>query len=278
MVRSFPTAPPCAWADRGMSQSHGAVAGRHAGPHPALPGTIAPAPPPAPLAICAGLAEALAAGPGGSADASEPWGQASAAGAGVLDHLAAHAGQGHDLRPGDFRDLVYGELQGQAVRRDAAAHPLVCFRRSREAGPRAWAMPPGLVICRAEWGRLARAAAAPDPWLSRPMRLARADPAERRVGLAAHDFQQAWGGAGGADPRPPRCRGRDHPVALAEPAGEPLGGCPDQPGSAGAGADIRARGRRWLDLPRLQAQPLDGSRLRAAPRPSRPRRRCATCR
>lgn len=220
------------------------------------------------LADLRALAQALAAGPDGDADASELWGKASGGLArGVLDHLAAHAHQGHDLRPGEFRDLLYGELQGQAVRQDVAAHPLVRFRGPREARTEAVGEAAGLVVLaglnEGGWPQ----ALPPDPWLSRPMRLAAGlTLPERRVGLAAHDFQQAVGA-----PQVVLSRARRDAEAETIPSRwlnrlvNLLGGLPDQEGPR-ALAEMRARGQYWLDLAALQAQP----RMRLAPvaRPS----------
>lgn len=210
------------------------------------------------------LAEDLAAGPGGDAAVSELWGKASGGLArGVLDHLAAHAALGHDLRPGEFGDLLRGELQAQAVRQDVAAHPLVRFRGPREARTEAV----GLVILsglnEGGWPQ----ALPPDPWLSRPMRLAAGlTLPERRVGLAAHDFQQAAGAA-----RVILTRARRDADAETIPARwlnrltNLLGGLPAQDGPQALAA-MRARGQDWLDLAEAQARPRQ--RIAAAPRPS----------
>lgn len=214
------------------------------------------------------LAQALAAGPGGDADASELWGKASGGLArGVLDHLAAHADQGHDLRPGEFRDLLHGELQGQAVRQDVAAHPLVRFRGPREARTEAVGEAAGLVVLaglnEGGWPQ----ALAPDPWLSRPMRLAAGlTLPERRVGLAAHDFQQAVGAAQVVLTRARRDSDAETiPSRWLNRLVNLLGGLPDQQGPQ-ALAEMRARGKSWLDLAELQGQPP--ARIPPARRPS----------
>ncbi|MGA0616432.1 double-strand break repair protein AddB [Paracoccus sp. KR1-242] len=214
------------------------------------------------------LAEDLAAGPGGSADASELWDKAAGGLArGVLDHLSAHAEMGHDLRPSEFRDLLYAELQGQAVRQDVASHPLVRFRGPREARTEAVGEVAGLVILaglnEGGWPQ----ALPPDPWLSRPMRLsAGLTLPERRVGLAAHDFQQAVGAA-----QVVLCRARRDAEAETIPSRwlnrlvNLLGGLPDQLGPE-ALAEMRGRGQAWLDLAELHARPR--MRLEPARRPS----------
>lgn len=214
------------------------------------------------------LAQDLAAGPGGDADASVLWAKASGGLArGVLDHLAAHAALGHALRPGEFGDLLTGELQGQAVRQDVAAHPLVRFRGPREARTEAVGAAAGLLILaglnEGGWPQ----ALPPDPWLSRPMRLAAGlTLPERRIGLAAHDFQQAVGAQQvilsrarrDADAETIPSRWLNRLVNL-------LGGLPEQDGPR-ALEEMRARGQYWLALADLQGRPR--ARLTPARRPS----------
>ncbi|MDS9466782.1 double-strand break repair protein AddB [Paracoccus sp. MBLB3053] len=203
------------------------------------------------------LAEDLAAGPEGNADASELWGKAAGGLArNVLDHLASHAEQGHDLRPGEFRDLLYDELQGQAVRQDVASHSLVRFRGPREARTEAVGEAAGLVILsglnEGGWPQ----SLPPDPWLSRPMRLsAGLTLPERRVGLAAHDFQQAVGAAEVIITRARRDADAETiPSRWLNRLLNLLSGLPDQ-GGPEALAQMRERGKRWLGLVALQAEP-----------------------
>ncbi|KGJ05692.1 double-strand break repair protein AddB [Paracoccus halophilus] len=229
---------------------------------------LAPRPLPARLSDLRGLAEALAAGPGGDVDASNLWGKVSGGLArAVMDHLAVHAAQGHDLRPGEFSDLLYAELQRQAVRQDVAAHPLVRFRGPREARTEAVSADAGLVILaglnEGGWPQ----ALAPDPWLSRPMRLAAGlTLPERRVGLAAHDFQQAVAARQVILSRARRdAEAETIPSRWLNRLVNLLNGLPDQQGPQ-ALAEMRARGRYWLDLAELQAQPR--RRLAPARRPA----------
>lgn len=227
-----------------------------------------PRPMAARLADLRGLAQDLAAGPEGDAQASELWAKASGGLAdAVLNHLAAHAHLGHDLRPGEFGDLLYGELQAQAVRQDVAAHPLVRFRGPREARTEAVGQAAGLVILsglnEGGWPQ----ALPPDPWLSRPMRLAAGlTLPERRVGLAAHDFQQAVGAARVILTRAHRdAEAETIPSRWLNRLVNLLGGLPDQQGPQ-ALAQMRARGQHWLDLADHQARPRH--RLTPAQRPS----------
>ncbi|MTH78247.1 double-strand break repair protein AddB [Paracoccus aestuariivivens] len=214
------------------------------------------------------LAGVLASGPDGDADASELWAKASGGLArNVLEHLATHAHLGHDLRPSEFRDLLYDELQGQAVRQDVASHPLVRFRGPREARTEAVSQSAGLVILaglnEGGWPQ----SLPPDPWLSRPMRLsAGLTLPERRVGLSAHDFQQAVGAAEVIMTRAHRdAEAETIPSRWLNRLVNLLGGLPDQDGPA-ALKQMRERGQRWLDLAEVQAQPRH--QLAPAKRPS----------
>lgn len=224
----------------------------------------APRPLAARLVDLRGLAQDLAAGPGGSADASELWGKAAGGLArGVLDHLAVHADLGHDLRPAEFRDLLHEELQAQAVRQDVAAHPLVRFRGPREARSEAVGQVILAGLNEGGWPQ----ALPPDPWLSRPMRLAAGlTLPERRVGLSAHDFQQAVGAAQVILTRAHRDADAETiPARWLNRLTNLLGGLPAQDGPQ-ALEDMRKRGQHWLDLAKAQAQPQ--RRLSPAARPS----------
>ncbi|WP_294924690.1 double-strand break repair protein AddB [uncultured Paracoccus sp.] len=228
----------------------------------------APRPLPDRLDDLLSLAQALAAGPGGDADASRLWasrdGQLARA---VLALLRDHAHHGYDLSPGDLSDLLLSEMNRQAVRLDAQPHPLVRFRGPREARVE----DAGLVILaglnEGGWPQ----AVEPDPWLSRPMRLAAGLLLpERRIGLSAHDFQQAI-----ARPQVILTRARRDAEAETIPARwlnrltNLLGGLPGQNGRQ-ALAGMRERGRKWLDLAGLLARPRMGAEPARRPSPIPP--------
>ena len=109
---------------------------------------------------------------------------------------------------------------------------------------------------------------AADPWLSRPMRRDFGLPApERRIGLAAHDFAQATGRAGGrADARAARRGHADRAVALAAAArwiaAQPSASSRDNPCASRPGSTGRRRSTaptavesRWQ--PPAPCPPLD---------------------
>lgn len=212
------------------------------------------------------IAEAWAAGPGGEAGASRLYAeQAGEKARAVLDHLARHAAEGPEMGAHDFAALLADQLQGQAVRAEADAHPLVRIRGPREARTEAV----GLVILgglnEGGWPQ----APDPDPWLSRPMRRqAGLTLPERRIGLSAHDFQIA-----AAAPQVVLTRARRSDEAETIPSRwlgrltNLLGGLPAQ-GGPQALAAMRARGQLWIDLAAALAAPTPGDIAPPAPRPS----------
>lgn len=223
-----------------------------------------PRPLPERLAEHLALAEALAAGPGGTAGASRLWlRRGGTLARGMMDRLRAHAGPRHQLDPQGFSDLLLAQLQAQAERHDPEAHPLVRIRGPREARTEAH----GLVILgglnEGSWPQ----ALAPDPWLSRPMRLAAGlTLPERVVGLAAHDFQQGVAAGEVILTRAARdAEAEAVPSRWLNRLTNLMAGLPAQHGPE-ALADMRARGAVWLDLARRLALPQ--REISRAPRPS----------
>ena len=105
----------------------------------------------------------------------------------------------------------------------------------------------------------------PDPWLSRSMRAALGlPPPERRIGLAAHDFQQAAGAPRVLFSR--AIRDADSPTVASRwltRLTHLLSGLGERGTEALAG--MRARGQRWRDLAMAMEDPAPRAR---APRPS----------
>ena len=135
------------------------------------------------------LAEALAAGPGGTPEASELWqAEAGRSARRIFDELCREAGHGGAFAAHDYADLVAALLDAGSVRQPEGAHPGIRILGTLEAraGGADLVILGGLTD--GGWPELPP----PDPWLSRRMRLdAGLLLPERRVGLAAHDFQQA---------------------------------------------------------------------------------------
>lgn len=180
--------------------------------------------------------------PGGASLWERREGEAARA---ILDGLIAEAPHGGDMTAPDFVDLVTGLLAGVVVPPGVEAHPLVHIQGTQEVR----ATTADLVIL----GGLTEggwpAAPAPDPWLSRPMRLqAGLLLPERRIGLQAHDFQQAANA-----PRVVLSHAHRDDEAETVPSRwlnrivNLLGGLRDT-GGPQALAAAQARGRHWLDL------------------------------
>ncbi|ARJ69552.1 double-strand break repair protein AddB [Paracoccus contaminans] len=212
------------------------------------------------------LAEIWAAGPGGDVEASQLYAeQAGEQARAVLDHLALYAGRGPAAGAHDFAALLADQLQAKAVRTEADAHPLVRIRGPREARTEAT----GLVILgglnEGGWPQ----ALDPDPWLSRPMRRqAGLTLPERRIGLAAHDFQIA---VAAEEVVLTRARRNDEaetiPSRWLNRLVNLMAGLPGQ-GGPEALEGMRARGRAWLDMAAALAEPQPADRAPPAPRPS----------
>jgi double-strand break repair protein AddB len=135
------------------------------------------------------LAEALAAGPGGGGSGALWAGAAGATARATLDTLAAEAVHGGDVTPTAFADLL-GHLLARAEVREPAGVPDPRIRLHGTLEARVQGA--DLVILgglnEGSWPGAAPA----DPWLNRAMRAAAGLLLpERRIGLAAHDFQQA---------------------------------------------------------------------------------------
>lgn len=135
------------------------------------------------------LSETLAQGPNGT-DGGELWQKkAGQAARKVMDSLAENADYGGDLTARDFAGLVATALrQGEDVRDRDTPHPDIMIWGTLEARVQG----ADLVILAGLNDGTWPEPPAPDPWLNRKMRFdAGLLLPERRIGLSAHDFQQA---------------------------------------------------------------------------------------
>lgn len=209
------------------------------------------------------LAEAIAGGSQDRASSGTLWhyqtGQAALA---VLETLIAEAGHGGEMTARDFTALLDNLLQAEAVHDRDADTGTVKFWGTIEARVQG----ADLVILgglnEGVWPESAR----PDPWLNRRMRLdAGLLLPERRIGLAAHDFQQAI-----AAPRVwlTRARRSDDAETVASRwlnrLTNLLDGLDEQGGRAALAA-MRARGATWLAWAEALERPEP---VPPAPRPS----------
>jgi ATP-dependent helicase/nuclease subunit B len=225
----------------------------------------------APLSACIethiSLAETLSSGPFGSVAASGLWQkEAGKEAAHVIDELRREAAHGGSFAPADYTALITRLLQAGSVRQTEASHPQIKILGTLEAR----AQGADLVILGGMNEGVWPDMPPPDPWLSRKMRL---DSGlllpERRIGLAAHDFQQAIAAQRVVITRALRDTDAENvPSRWLNRLKNLLNGLPDV-GGPEALANMRARGQSWiqtavsLDIPRLSLAPA----TRPSPRP-----------
>jgi inactivated superfamily I helicase/RecB family exonuclease len=207
-------------------------------------------------------AEAICAG-SSSDDASELWNRkAGETCRKAFDALIENAGFGGKLSARDYADLVDSLLRAEEVRDRDAPHPQILIWGTIEAR----VMGADLVILGGLNEQSWPDAPPADPWLNRRMRqqVGLLLP-ERRIGLSAHDFQQAVGAkevwlsravrSEDAETVPSRWINRLTNLLR----GLPVTGGPD------ALDAMQSRGRHWLRLGRALEKPIFAP---AAPRPS----------
>ncbi|MDR7124508.1 double-strand break repair protein AddB [Pseudotabrizicola sp. 4114] len=216
------------------------------------------------------LAERLSRGPAPDGT-GELWQEAPGEAAlAFVTGLEAEAVHGGDLSPGEFRDLFDGLISGEEVRAPMIAHPGVMIWGTLEARVQG----ADLVILAGLNDGTWPALPPPDPWLNRRMRLdAGLLLPERRIGLSAHDFQQAV-----AAPRVVLSRALRNAEAETVPSRwinrltNLMDGLPGRNGPD-ALRQMRARGKTWLDLAAAMDRPLPAPdaglipATRPAPRP-----------
>lgn len=202
------------------------------------------------------LAEAL------SQDPAMLWGaSAGRAAQEVMQDLQTQADAGDELSPRDYAALVGNLLQGVEVHDRDAGHPHLLIWGTLEA--RVQSAPTVILggLNEGSWPQLPGA----DPWLNRRMR-AKAGLLlpERRIGLAAHDFQQAI-----AAPQVLLTRAlRDDetetvPSRWLNRLTNLMAGLPD---GAPCLEQMRERGARWVAQAEAQDRPTAAPK--PAPRPS----------
>lgn len=195
----------------------------------------------------------------------------------VLSRLEREAEHGDDMNAREFADMLTALLEREEVRDRDAPHPRIMIWGTLEAR----VMGADLLVL----GGLNEGSwpdnPAPDPWLNRRMR----DRAglllpERRIGLSAHDFQQA---AGAREVWLSRARRSEDaetvPARWLNRLTNLLNGLPEQDGPV-ALAGMRARGEIWLAWAgELECAPSLPAASRPSPRPpiaARPQRLSVT--
>lgn len=180
----------------------------------------------------------------------------------TVSNLAENAKFGGSMRPVDYGALFYSILSSEQVRSARDPHPNIMIWGTLEARVQGADL---LILSGLNEGSWPEAPS-PDPWLNRDMRrqLGLLLP-ERRVGLSAHDFQQA---AATKEVWLTRCiRSEDAqtvPSRWLNRLENLLSGLPDQGGRDALG-QMKARGQAWISMAGALEEPQD---IPAATRPS----------
>ncbi len=211
------------------------------------------------------LANAIASGPK-QTDDHELWKRkAGEKAAEVMAELTTQANHGGTLSASDYADLVGALLATDEVRDRDAPHTGVMIWGTLEARVQG----ADLIIMGGLNDGTWPEAPPPDPWLNRQMRLkAGLLLPERRIGLSAHDYQQAI-----AAPEVWLTRAIRSDEAETVPSrwlnrlGNLLNGLADT-GGPEAWNDMQARGAKWLDQTRaLEVIERVDPAIRPSPRP-----------
>ncbi|WP_019954323.1 double-strand break repair protein AddB [Yoonia vestfoldensis] len=208
------------------------------------------------------LAESFCAGPALSG-AGGLWAEAAGREAQrICTDLRIHAGSGSTMSPRDYAALFGKILSGGVVRDRDAGHPQILIWGTLEARVQG----ADLTILGGMNDGVWPEAPAPDPWLNRMMRAqAGLLLPERRVGLSAHDYQQAVAGREVWITRAKRSSDAETiPSRWVNRLTNLLGGLPAQGGDTALKA-VRARGDDWLAKAAKLAAPT-----RETPKAKRP--------
>ncbi|MCB1336385.1 MAG: double-strand break repair protein AddB [Maritimibacter sp.] len=207
------------------------------------------------------LAEAFAAGPDASGSGAlwdKPAGREAAR---IVAELTRDAPHGGNFAQADYRDLFAAILARGEVRDPISPHPGVQIWGTLEARVQGVDLVILAGLNDGTWPELPK----PDPWMNRQMRhKAGLLLPERRIGLSAHDFQQAIAAPEVVLTRAVRDdESQTVPSRWLNRLTNLMQGMSDQ--GAAELAAMRARGQVWLD----RAEALDAvDRVPPAPRPS----------
>tara|TARA_R110002051_G_scaffold38640_5_gene82002 strand:+ start:5514 stop:8450 length:2937 start_codon:yes stop_codon:yes gene_type:complete len=181
----------------------------------------------------------------------------------VCDNLAAHADVGGTLNPREYAAMFGAILADGTVRNPDGAQPNILIWGILDARVQS----ADLVILGGMNEGIWPEAAAPDPWLNRNMRKqAGLLLPERRIGLSAHDYQQAVAGKEVWISRAKRsAEAETVPSRWVNRLVNLLGGLPDQNGQI-ALERMRSDGNNWLEKSAALSMPI--RKLEPAKRPS----------
>ncbi|SMX41165.1 double-strand break repair protein AddB [Octadecabacter ascidiaceicola] len=179
----------------------------------------------------------------------------------VMTELQSHADAGGEMSAREYRRLVNNILSAAEVRDRDAGHPQVLIWGTLEARVQSAELVILAGLNEGTWPE----APTPDPWLNRPMRKqAGLLLPERRIGLSAHDYQQAVCASEVVLSRSVRSdEAETVPSRWVNRLTNLLGGLEGGPECLNA---MRERGRHWLSLAASIAAPT--KQIEPAPRPS----------
>ncbi|HCP81222.1 MAG TPA: double-strand break repair protein AddB [Octadecabacter sp.] len=179
----------------------------------------------------------------------------------AMSELQSHADAGGEVSAREYRRLVNSILSAAEVRDRDAGHPKVLIWGTLEARVQSAELVILAGLNEGTWPE----APTPDPWLNRPMRKqAGLLLPERRIGLSAHDYQQAVCAEEVVLSRSVRSdEAETVPSRWINRLTNLLGGLEGGPDCLGA---MRERGRHWLSLAVSIAAPTE--HVDPAPRPS----------
>ncbi|WP_425051037.1 double-strand break repair protein AddB [Psychromarinibacter sp. S121] len=190
------------------------------------------------------LAERLAAGPSGEGSGELWLKEAGRQALHWVEALRQEAAHGGNLGPRDYQSLFQAVLQRGEVREAVGTHPGIMIWGTLEARVQGADVVVLGGLNEGVWPEAPR----PDPWLNRAMRHeAGLLLPERRIGLAAHDFQQAAAAPEVVITRAIRdAEAQTVPSRWLNRLANLMAGLSDE--SARALATMRARGAAWLSL------------------------------
>ena len=209
------------------------------------------------------VAEALAAGPAGASGGKLWQGEAGLKAAEAVQGLQQEAPAGGDFAPMDYRQLFEAVIGNAEVRDEHDVHPSIMIWGTLEARVQG----ADLLILGGLNDGIWPQISAPDPWMNRQMRKsAGLLLPDRKIGLSAHDYQQAMAARSVVLTRSTRdAEAETVPSRWLNRLINLMHGLPDKNGPV-ALDDMRRRGAGWLrHSAALEAATLATS---ATPRPS----------
>jgi ATP-dependent helicase/nuclease subunit B len=212
------------------------------------------------------LAEALALGPAPSAQTSQLWEkEAGISALATMTELESEAAFGGTMTPADYRHLFEAILNNGEVRESVQSHPRIMIWGTIEARVQG----AELVILGGLNDGIWPQSPPPDPWMNRAMRLeAGLLLPERRIGLSAHDYQQAVAAPRVVISRAVRSADAETVASRwVNRLTNLLNGLPDQ-GGVTALTQMKERGQYWLGLAATAERAAEvANARRPAPRP-----------